>query len=459
MSSSCESNCDDVDQLPMEIESLCVRCKNNGVTRMLLSKIPFYKEVILMSFECPHCGFRNNEMTSGGKVQEHGVRYNLKVVERKDLDRQLVKSEYAMYGIPEVELEVPYGSQCGLVTTVEGLLCRIQRDVADTIPFQQANQCFSVNCPEMREKLQSFLAKIAKLSNGEHNFTLILDDPSGNSFIENPNPEKIDDRLAIIRYQRTLQQEKMLGLAPDDSGEPDDEGAPPVWESREAVRNEVLHFSVDCPNCWHKAETNMKFVNIPFFKEVVIMATCCDNCGYKTNEVKPGGGISDRGMKVTLTLTDEKDLSRDLLKSENCYICIPELELEVGAGILASRFTTVEGLLNSLKEELESSSLFALGDSAVPENKHKMSDLLQKLSEAALGKLPCQLILDDPSGNSYVESLSEHGVDSRLKVEYYERSDEQNEELGLNQMHTDDCEQRISENEMPELGGLSAARE
>ncbi|CDW54093.1 zinc finger protein ZPR1 [Trichuris trichiura] len=423
MSSLCESNCDDVDESPMEIQSLCVRCKNNGVTRVLLSKIPFYKEVILMSFECPHCGFRNNEMTSGGKVQEHGVRYNLKVVERKDLDRQVVKSEYAMYAIPEVELEVPYGSQCGLVTTVEGLLCRVQRDLAETIAFQMAT-----------------------LINAECNFTLILDDPSGNSFIENPNPEKIDDRLAIVRYQRTLQQEKLLGLAPDDSGEPDEEDAPPVWESREAVRNEVLHFSVDCPNCWQKAVTNMKFVNIPFFKEVVIMATCCDNCGYKTNEVKPSGGISDRGMKLTLTLTDKEDLSRDLLKSENCHVSIPELELEVGPGILASRFTTVEGLLNSLKEELENSSLFALGDSAVPEHKHKMSDLLHKLSDVALGKLQCQLILDDPSGNSYVESLSEHGADSRLKVVYYERSNEQNEELGLNQMHTDDCEQRSSVN-------------
>jgi zinc finger protein len=40
--------------------------------------------------------------------------------------------------------------------------------------------------------------------------------------------------------------------------------------------------------------------NIPFFKEVVIMATLCDTCGHKTNEVKSGGGIEAKGKKITL---------------------------------------------------------------------------------------------------------------------------------------------------------------
>jgi len=46
-----------------------------GVTRLLLTKIPFYKEVILMSFNCDHCGYKNNEIQSATKVQEQGIRY------------------------------------------------------------------------------------------------------------------------------------------------------------------------------------------------------------------------------------------------------------------------------------------------------------------------------------------------------------------------------------------------
>ena len=56
------------------------------------------------------------------------------------------------------------------------------------------------------------------------------------------------------------------------------------------------------------------FAEIPHFKEVVIMATLCDQCGHKTNEVKSGGGIEPTGKKMILSVENEQDLSRDLLK-------------------------------------------------------------------------------------------------------------------------------------------------
>ena len=58
-----------------------------------------------------------------------------------------------------------------------------------------------------------------------------------------------------------------------------------------------------------------KFIpGIPHFKEVVIMATVCDFCGRKTNEVKSGGGIEPKGQKITLKVTEVSDFSRDVLK-------------------------------------------------------------------------------------------------------------------------------------------------
>jgi zinc finger protein len=44
------------------------------------------------------------------------------------------------------------------------------------------------------------------------------------------------------------------------------------------------------------------------------MATNCFACGYRDNEVKSGGAVSDKGKKITLKIEDEEDLSRDLLK-------------------------------------------------------------------------------------------------------------------------------------------------
>ena len=56
------------------------------------------------------------------------------------------------------------------------------------------------------------------------------------------------------------------------------------------------------------------FSDIPHFKEVVIMATVCDYCGHKTNEVKSGGGIEAKGKRISLKVTDVSDMSRDVLK-------------------------------------------------------------------------------------------------------------------------------------------------
>jgi zinc finger protein len=54
--------------------------------------------------------------------------------------------------------------------------------------------------------------------------------------------------------------------------------------------------------------------DIPHFKEAIVMATICDYCGWKTNEVKSGAGISETGIRINLKLTDPRDLNRDILK-------------------------------------------------------------------------------------------------------------------------------------------------
>ncbi|KRY52353.1 Zinc finger protein ZPR1 [Trichinella britovi] len=347
-------NADDQEQLPSEIESLCMNCHET------------------------------------------------------DLNRQIVKSEYATVSLPELEFEIPAGEHTGEITTLEGIILRAKSSLAEVTEDRQVSK-------DVKEKLITFVDKLSQLINCETEFSMIIDDPSGNSFIENPHPEKIDTQLTTIHYHRSLQQEKLLGLVADDVEESNDEDAPPVWESREAIRNEVI-----------------------------IMATCCEHCGHRTNEVKSASGIAERGIKLTLHVVDTCDLTRDILKSENCFLYIPELELEVGMGIVGSKFTTVEGLLKSLKETFENQSCFSLGDSASPDQQQRMRSFLEKLDQASQGKFAYHLIFDDPSGNSYIESLTAPNPDSKLKVEFYERSWEQNEELGLNDMNTENYSSEVN---------------
>ena len=44
------------------------------------------------------------------------------------------------------------------------------------------------------------------------------------------------------------------------------------------------------------------------------MATNCYACGYRDNEIKSGGAVSEKGRKITLKVEDAEDMSRDMLK-------------------------------------------------------------------------------------------------------------------------------------------------
>lgn len=52
---------------------------SQGTTRLLLTKIPFFREIIVSSFSCEHCGWNNTEIQSAGRIQDQGVRYTLTV--------------------------------------------------------------------------------------------------------------------------------------------------------------------------------------------------------------------------------------------------------------------------------------------------------------------------------------------------------------------------------------------
>lgn len=68
-----------------EIESLCMNCHDNGTTRLLLTKIPHFKEVVIMAFECSHCGFKNNEVQPASCIGEMGVHQVLLYLSFNDL--------------------------------------------------------------------------------------------------------------------------------------------------------------------------------------------------------------------------------------------------------------------------------------------------------------------------------------------------------------------------------------
>ncbi|CAD1477947.1 unnamed protein product [Heterotrigona itama] len=422
---------DDPEPETTEIESLCMNCEKNGVTRLLLTKIPHYKDIVVMSFDCEHCGFQNNEIQNSGKIAEKGIRIKLQVKTPRDLNRQVVKSDYTGVKIPSLDFEIPSRSQKGEITTIEGI---IERTINGLEQDQSERR---EKYPDAATQIDQFLERLRKLKSLKESFTMIFEDISGECHVENPKAPLKDDECITVQFRRTTEQDHILGIYSENT---DDTLLKPIQEGEytlEQIEGEVLSFRTNCPECNCPCETNMKLTKIPHFKEVVIMATVCESCGHRTNEVKSGGGIEPMGVKIEVMVARKEDFSRDLLKSETCHMQIPELELEIGPAALGGRFTTVEGILVAIKEQLSSSTAFS-GDSSDPETVKRMKVFISHLNEVLEGKRKITLVLDDPAGNSYIQSLSDEGLDSDLKITKYERSFDQNEELGLNDMKVED---------------------
>ncbi|KAL2160394.1 hypothetical protein VTH06DRAFT_1567 [Thermothelomyces fergusii] len=427
---------DDDDKVVEEIESLCMNCEENGTTRLLLTKIPYFREVIIMSFSCDKCGFANNEIQPAGTFQLKGARYELRLMSMDDFQRQVIKSDTATVKFIELDVEIPAGK--GRLSNVEGLLSSIVDDLA----LDQEKR--KEEAPEVYAKIEEIIAKGRKMLSGDaFPFRVAVDDPAGNSFIV-PDPRDGVGKWEKREYLRTPEQNAALGLV--------DTSAEGLDEDGNIIPDQVYSFPASCPGCMHPCTTNMKMVDIPHFRQVVLMNTTCDDCGYKSNDVKTGGEIPEKGRKVTLRVCKPEDLARDILKSESCTLECPELRLSVNPGTLGGRFTTVEGLLTQVRDDLHNQIFEAEADAGVDARKNDSLSANERtlwesffadLNAAIKGEKEFTIVLTDPMASSYVQSLADDPgqPDEQMTVEDYERTDEEEEELGLKDMKTEGYEE------------------
>ncbi|XP_066249416.1 zinc finger protein ZPR1 [Euwallacea similis] len=431
------------------VESLCMNCQQNGSTRLLLTRIPYFKDVVVMSFSCDHCGYQNNEIQPSSVIPDRGIRIKLVVKDKQTLNRQLVKSDHTRIEIPEVSFEIPSQSQKGEVTTVEGIINRSISGLEQDQPARREQHL------EVAKQIDTFIGSLKELKNVEKPFNLILEDISGNSFIENPNAPKTDPDCSYEYFKRTKEQDHELGLFTHEEVTDEKEEEPALLHlikegefTLEDIEGEVLQFNTNCPGCGTPCQTNMKMTNIPHFKEVIIMATTCDACGNKTNEVKSGAGIEPQGVHIEVDVQNKADLTRDVLKSETCDLEIPQLELTVGPHALGGRFTTVEGLILAIKNQLnDPTTSHIFGDSKDRTAVEQFEHFLTKLDEVLENKINITIVLDDPCGNSYIQSMKdEDEPDEQLRITHYERTFEQNEDLGLNDMKTENYKEEETAN-------------
>lgn len=449
-----------------EVESLCMNCHADGTTRLLLTKIPYFREIVITSFYCPECHFKNSEIQSAGSIQEKGAKYALRIESEEDLQRQVVKTDGCIFRIEDIDLEIPPGR--GQYTNIEGIISIVKEDLES----QQGERLRQM--PEVGLQVAGVIGKLADMLEGtSFPFTVSADDMTGNSWIE-PRPGDGVGKWAKSEYNRTSAQNASLGLgeeseqaaseAPATNIRPEyhstnltggssapESGAQMAAnvDQEDIVENQVYSFPSTCPGCSRPCATNMKMVNIPYFKQVVLMSTVCHECGYRSNEVKTGGEVPEKGRKITLHVNSSEDLARDVLKSESAALYCPELQLRVEPGTLGGRFTTTEGLLTQIRKDLRAQA-FGLedgdaeveraGDSMQPEAKRTWDEFFNGLTEAIEGRKKFTIVLEDPLASCYIQSYTAPQPDPQIEIEDYERTEEEKEDLGLNDIQTEGYE-------------------
>lgn len=317
------------------------------------------------------------------------------------------------------------------------------------------------------------------------------------SFLENPSaPSRDSDRVQTVFYDRTREQTIELGYAVEENKSEIEsmavvrgaeakkkltelfpEGLPAAQDGKPnptqrgvtvapaAMAAIDTYFNVSdrsalmtgpCGACDNpEAETRMCVTDVPHFKDVVLLVTQCEQCGYRDAEVKPMGVVSEKGRRITLRVTSTDDMKRDLLKSDTASVTIPELDLELLPGTLGGKYTTLEGMVEDIRDQLTRFNPFAMGDSTQPEQKAKMDLFVERLGGLSDVTEPWTFVLDCPLGNVFIFSpLGES--DPNMTVERYERTFEQNEELGLNDINVDNY---LSEEQQAEMDAEIAADE
>ena len=412
-----------------------------------------------MSFYCDHCHFSNNEIQPASEVQEQGTKHTFKITHVDDLQRQVIKSETAIFRVEDLEIEVPAGR--GRLTNIEGILSDVLSDLE--APQRQRKK----DDPELYTKIDGVVKDLIKLTNGgKLPFVISIDDPAGNSSIEpSPHDAALGGKYLSKHYPRTPAQNTEIGLGQTNDGLDDDqrnleEGevthrkevngqndphdhqiTGEVLEDVDILEGQVYNLPVECPGCTKPAHIYLQMVNIPYFKQVVLSTTRCDHCNFHTTDVKTGGEVPEKGKRIYLDVKGTEDLKRDILKSETCLLRVPECEVEVAPGTMGGRFTTVEGLLTQVRDDLRG-SIFDAGDEkslsdSMPTEKKKAWDVFfAKLDQALDGKVQYTIIMEDPLASSYCQQFPEPGKDPNVRTEEYERTEEEEDALGLKDMKT-----------------------
>lgn len=160
----------------------CPICGNKEAVELRTEKkIPYVGPIDIITLKCNKCGYKKNDVIIH-QIRDP-VRYKVVISNEEDLNIRVFKSSSGTIKIPEFGFEMSPGPVAqSFITNVEGVLNR----VLDAIFMLEA-----LNPDANKEKVNELKQKLEKARMGKLKFTVIIEDPFGNSIIVSKNPNKV----------------------------------------------------------------------------------------------------------------------------------------------------------------------------------------------------------------------------------------------------------------------------
>ena len=178
------------------VDSPCPMCRETGTLNMLSTTVnlPHFGDAMESTLRCTACGFRHADFMILG--QKDPLRLEFRSEGEEGLQTRVIRSNSGTIRIPELGfLAEPTPLSESFVSNVEGVLERAKDVLLTAVEFFGED-------PEKRALLAEYLERYEELVNGRMPFTLVIDDPFGNSAIVSDKVERrplTEDEVAHLK--------------------------------------------------------------------------------------------------------------------------------------------------------------------------------------------------------------------------------------------------------------------
>ncbi|HJJ56310.1 MAG TPA: ZPR1 zinc finger domain-containing protein [Methanocorpusculum sp.] len=165
-----------------------------------------------------------------------------------------------------------------------------------------------------------------------------------------------------------------------------------------------------CPSCGFDIEYIYDTETIPYFSEILLLSGVCPKCGFKVTDTMI---LSDHEpCQWNLLVNSIDDLNIRVVRSTQGEIDIPEFGINIKPGPACNGFVSnVEGLLVRAEDGVKCAMSSCESDDEIS----KAKDVLSRLQLAKEAKIPFNIIISDPSGNSGI--VSPKAIKTKLNID------------------------------------------